>query len=135
VADKQDVANSNKPHMSFNIENELEKLKISIPLMKLMNKIAYRSQVMKSLSIGENIDTFKISDDQLEILFGPEFDEKLQEGDVSPFYVSLMIHDKILHNAMPDLGASQNVMPKVIMEKLTRISLNLELNSGYGISK
>ena len=28
------------------------------------------------------------------------------------------MHDKILHNAMLDLGASYNLMPKAVMEKL-----------------
>lgn len=40
------------------------------------------------------------------------------EGSIPPFYVSLNIHDKILHNAMFDSGASHNLMPKSVMEKL-----------------
>ena len=43
-----------------------------------------------------------------------------------PFYVSLNIHDKILHNAMLDSGASYKLMPKVIME-----SLGLEITRPY----
>lgn len=103
---------------SFSIEHELAKFKIPIPLTELMNKMTYRSQVMKALSIGENIYIVNVSDDQLEILFGPEVDCKLQYGDVPPFYISLNIHDKLLHDAMLDSGASHNLMPKVIMEKL-----------------
>ena len=34
------------------------------------------------------------------------------------FYICLNIHDVTLHNAMLDLGASHNLMPKVIMEEL-----------------
>jgi len=34
------------------------------------------------------------------------------------FYVSLTIHDKILHNFLLDIGASHNLMPKVVMEEL-----------------
>jgi len=34
------------------------------------------------------------------------------------FYVSLTIHDKILHNCLLDTGASHNLMPKVVMEEL-----------------
>jgi len=83
-----------------------------------MNKTAYRLQVMKALSIEEDTDTMNVSDDQPEILFGPEVNGKIQDGDVSPFYISLNIHDKILHNAMLDKGISHNLMPKVFMEKL-----------------
>ena len=40
------------------------------------------------------------------------------EGGTLPFYVSLNIHDKILHNDMFDSGTSHNLMPKSVMEKL-----------------
>lgn len=102
----------------FSIENEITKLKISIPLTKLVNNNIYRSQVLKELNVGEKIDTVNLNDGQLELLFGPEVDGKPQEGGVPPFYVSLNIHDKILHNAMLDSGASHNLMPKTVMEKL-----------------
>lgn len=91
---------------------------MSIPLTKLMNKTAYRSQVMKASSIRQDTDTINVSDDQPEIMFRPKVDGKLQDGDVPPFYISLNIHDKMLHNAMLDSGASHNLMPRVIMEKL-----------------
>jgi hypothetical protein len=38
--------------------------------------------------------------------------------DVPPLYVSLKIHEMTLHNTMLDLGASHNMMPKVIMDEL-----------------
>ena len=44
--------------------------------------------------------------------------EKTVDGGIPPFYVSLNIHDKILHNAMFDSSASHNLMPKSVMEKL-----------------
>ena len=37
---------------------------------------------------------------------------------VPPFYLSLRIHQFILHNSMLDSGASHNLMPKAIMERL-----------------
>lgn len=51
-------------------------------------------------------------------MFGIEVDGKPREGGVPPFYVNLNIHDKILHNAMLDLGAWHNLMPNIVMEKL-----------------
>jgi hypothetical protein len=50
------------------------------------------------------------------ILFGPHIYEK--EEYIVPFYVTLNIQDKMLHNCMLDVGASHNLMPKVVMEKL-----------------
>jgi hypothetical protein len=35
-----------------------------------------------------------------------------------PFYTSLNIHDKVLHNCLMDSGASHNLMPKTVMEEL-----------------
>ena len=35
-----------------------------------------------------------------------------------PFYTSLNIHDKVLHNCLMDSGASHNFMPKIVMEEL-----------------
>lgn len=60
-----------------------------------------------------------LSVEQPELLFWLEVEGKPQEGGVPTFYVSLNVHDKILHNViMLYLGASHNLMPKENMEKL-----------------
>jgi hypothetical protein len=56
--------------------------------------------------------------DHPTILFGPCVEEMDDTEDVPPFYVSLKVHDMTLHNTMLDLGASHNLMPKVIMDEL-----------------
>jgi len=43
-----------------------------------------------------------------------------------PFYTSLNIHDKVLHNCMMDSGAFHNLMPKTVMEEL-----GLEITKTY----
>lgn len=118
IIKQAELPNLSKIQASFNIENELEKKKILIPLIDLMNKNMYRPQVMKALNNGENTDFVSLNDDQCELLFGSEVEDKPQEEGVPPFYVSLNIHDKILHNAMLDSCASDNLMPKYVMEKL-----------------
>jgi hypothetical protein len=45
-------------------------------------------------------------------------DGQTENGFVTPFYISLNIHDLIFHHAMLDSGASHNLMPKVVMGKL-----------------
>ena len=50
------------------------------------------------------------------MILGPlieDIDESSQ-----PFYTSLNIHDKVLHNCLMDLGASHNLMPKFVMDEL-----------------
>jgi hypothetical protein len=43
-----------------------------------------------------------------------------------PFYTSLNIHDKVLHNFLMDLGASHNLMPNIVMEEIS-----LEIKKSY----
>jgi hypothetical protein len=43
-----------------------------------------------------------------------------------PFYTSLNIQDKVLHNCLMDSGASHNLMPKIVMEEL-----GLEVTKDY----
>jgi len=74
----------------------------------------------------ENRDDVNVLDDQPELLFSPEVNGKTVNGGVLPFYVSLHIHDKVLRNAMFDSGASHNLMPKSVMEKL-----NLDITRPY----
>ena len=63
-------------------------------------------------------DTVNLIDDHPKLLFGAEVNGQDDTDDVALFYISLNIHDLILHNTMLDSGASHNLMPKAIMEKL-----------------
>ena len=61
-------------------------------------------------------DTINIEDENPTITIGPHIEDR---SDASPpFYISLKIHEKILHNYLMDSGASHNVMPKVVMDEL-----------------
>ena len=88
------------------------------PLSELAKHEVYRSQISGSLKIYVNKDSVNVFDDQPELIFGPKVNGKIAKGQVPPFYVGLNIHEKILHNAMFDSGASHNLMPKSVMEKL-----------------
>eukprot|EP00253_Pinus_taeda_P019497 PITA_19497 len=68
--------------------------------------------------IDPMLDAVNVEDDQPELIFGPALNGESPESDVPPFYISFRIHDYVLHNAMFDSGASHNLMPKEIMEKL-----------------
>jgi hypothetical protein len=59
-----------------------------------------------------------VVDDKLELLFGLEVEGQNDIGFVPPFYISMNIHDKTLHNTMLDFGDSHNLMPKAVIEKL-----------------
>jgi len=86
----------------FNLEAEVGKLKIAVPLSELAKHDIYRGQISRTLQISVNEDLVNVFDDQLELIFGLEVNGKSVDGGVPPFYVSLNIHDKILHNTMFD---------------------------------
>jgi hypothetical protein len=102
------------------LESELDKLNIPIPLNELMKKNAYKSPMIKELNIelGVSSNNVNVVNDQPEFIFGLEVDGQIDIGSILPFYISLNIHDKTLHNAMLDSGACHNIMPKAVMEKL-----------------
>jgi len=129
--DKPKVKSLRKTSTTFILEGELAKMKIPIPLSELISKNAYRSQLIKVLSIEPEIgtkalnvgyanysDTVNLVDDQPELLFGPEVDGQTNNGVMAPFYISLNIHELILHSAMLDSGAYHYPMPKDVMENL-----------------
>jgi len=89
----------------FNLESEIGKLKISIPLLELAKHDVYRQQIQKSLQMLEVKDDVNDLDDTQELLFGLEVNGKTVNGAVLPFYIISHIHDKIFHNAMFDSGA------------------------------
>ena len=89
-----------------------------IPLTKIIKNDQYKFQVAKLLRVDQISDMVNVSYDHLELLFGPTVDGDLEDSEVPPFYLSLKIHDFILHNTMLYSGASHNIMPKAIMDKL-----------------
>ena len=126
VAVNKVETSTSKNQIPFSLEQEISKIKISIPLTELVAQIVYRNQIFKALNLEDKNDTVNLNDDQPELIFGPKIEGKYQEGPVPPFYVSLNVHDKIFHNAMHDSGASHNLMPKDVME-----SLGLEITRPY----
>jgi hypothetical protein len=117
-----------KTNTSYNFENELNKIKIPIPLVELAKNPTYRKQIAKVMGVYEpesHSDVINLEDDRPNITFGPHF--KGSKDNVAPFYITLNIHDQLLHNCMLDSGASHNVMPKMIMERL-----GLQITRPYG---
>ncbi|MCY6488346.1 hypothetical protein, partial [Actinobacillus pleuropneumoniae] len=84
----------------------------------VMKNSTYRGQISKMLNFDPMLDTVNVEDDQPELIFGLALNGESPESDIPPFYISLHLHEFVLHNAMFDSGASHNLMPKTIMEKL-----------------
>ena len=111
----------------FNLQNELSKLKISVPFNELLRNTEYRNTITKMVkNQGEwQSDILELNDDNPAISFGSKV-ENLESEEVPPFYLSLNVHDKVVHNAMLDSGASHNLMPNGVVE-----SLGLEVTRPY----
>jgi ribonuclease HI len=119
---------NDKAQGNFNLENEISKIKIPIPLVELAKNPVYRKQIAKMINFSEDesqADAINLEDDKPILVFGPHVEGA--RDTVAPFYITLTLFDHLLHNCMLDSGASHNVMPKAIMEKL-----GLEITRPYG---
>ena len=61
-------------------------------------------------------DCLNLQEERPMVVFGPHVEEL--DPSIAPFYVTLVIHDILLHNCMLDSGASHNLMPLAVMEQL-----------------
>jgi hypothetical protein len=81
------------------LENEINKIKIPIPLIELMKIDPFRKYVLKALQPPAHVtflDTINLEDENPAITIGLDIEDIYDVS--SPFYISLNIHEKILHN-------------------------------------
>ena len=108
---------------NFNLENELCKIKIPMPFTELIKNPSYKNSFLKmigSTSSQVPFDTVNLQEENPEFFIGLALEENT-ENDASaspPFYITLTIHEQMIHNCLLDSGASHNLMPKEVMEAL-----------------
>ena len=84
-----------------------------------MKNESFKKSILEALepnAIQASTDYVNLQDDKLVVILSPMI-ENCEDSSPS-FYVSLTIHDKILHKCLLDTGASHNLMPKVVMDEL-----------------
>jgi hypothetical protein len=99
-----------------------------VPLVELAKIPTYRKQIAKMINFSDvesHVDVINLEYDKPTIMFGPHFENA--RDFFAPFYITLIKHDHLLHNYMLDSGASHNVMPKAIMDRL-----GLKITRPYG---
>jgi ribonuclease HI len=112
---------------SFNFEHEIQKIRIPVPLTELIKHGEFKkrfSDLLKSEASSPSTDFISLQDERPAVVLGPMVEDR--DDSSPPFYTSLNIHDKVLHNCLMDSGASHNLMPKAVMEEL-----GLEVTRAY----
>jgi ribonuclease HI/uncharacterized small protein (DUF1192 family) len=112
---------------SFNFEHEIQKIRIPVPLTELIKHEGFKkrfSELLQSESTSLPTDSINFQDEKPAVILGPMIEDR--DDSSPPFYTSLNIHDKVLHNCLMDSGASHNLMPKIVMEEL-----GLEVTKAY----
>ena len=102
---------------SFNFEHEIQKIRIPLPLSELIKHEVFKKHLFELLQSEASclpIDSINLQDEKPAVILGPMVEDKNDSS--PPFYTSLNIHDKVLHNCLMDSQASHNLMPKTVME-------------------
>jgi hypothetical protein len=115
---KKDLITVERLAPPFSLQNEISKINISFPFNEILRNPQYRGKFSKIIKFEESSYSLYIQDDFPKIMFGPWAGTSDKSEDVPPFYISLRIHDMVLHNAMFDSGTCHNLMPKIIMDIL-----------------
>jgi ribonuclease HI len=80
---------------------------------------SFKKYILKTIdpkSISPSADILNIYDDKPTIVLGQMIEDR--DESCPPFYISLNIQEKTLHNCMLDSGASHNLMPKAVMDEI-----------------
>jgi hypothetical protein len=111
------VRESPKPFPSFSFEHEIQKIRILVPLSELVKNEDFKmslSKLLQSESPHPSTDSINLQYEKPAVILGPMVEDR--DDSSPPFYTSLNIHDKLLHNCLMDSRASHNLMPKIVME-------------------
>jgi hypothetical protein len=95
---------------SFNFEHEIQKIRIPVPLTELIKHEGFKkrfSELLQSEISSLPIDSINLQDEKPAVILGPMVEDMNDSS--PPFYTSLNIHDKVLHNCLMDSGASPSL--------------------------
>jgi hypothetical protein len=116
-----------KSPSSFNFESEIQKINIPVPFLELIKNEEFKKYLSKMLQPEHSsnaTDSVNLQDENPTVILGPLIEYR--DDSSPPFYTSLNIHDKVLHNCLMDSGESHNLMPKTVMDEL-----GLEITKTY----
>jgi hypothetical protein len=107
------------PPSSCSFENEIQKIKILVHFLELVkneNFKRYLSKMLHPKPSSYPTDSVSLQDEKPVVMLGPLVEDR--DDSSPPFYTSLNIHDKVMHNCSMDSWESHNLMPKTVMDEL-----------------
>jgi ribonuclease HI len=112
--------------LNFDLGGWINNAKVLVPVSELIKIPSQKERLLKAIdappkSIVEKQPTTTYQDTPVIL---QNWDRKNEKN--LPFYLSLLVNDKMLHNCMLDSRASSNVMTKKVMEQL-----NLRISRPY----
>jgi hypothetical protein len=112
--------------LNIDLGGWLSNAKILVPVSEIMKIPSQREKLLKAVHEPPKtvIQKQPITTYQDAPVILQNWDRS--NGKNLPFYLSLLVSDKVLHNCMLDSGASSNVMTKKVMEQL-----NLRISRPY----
>ena len=99
-----EIKEVDRPPTYFSLEHELSKINIIMHLIELMKNEPFKKSIMKVLQPTPSIvssDVISLQNENPTITVGPHIEDRYDAS--PPFYISLNVHDKILHNCLMDL--------------------------------
>lgn len=96
----------------------LSQVKLSIPLMEIVKLIDCRNETIKIINDVVKKDSKEQKDnEELPFIYlGTSVNEDSTK--VNPFFLTLLIKNKLVKNCMLDFGAVVNIMPHGVMKEL-----------------
>jgi hypothetical protein len=104
---------------SFIFDHEIQKIMIPVPLSDLIKHEDFKrclSKVWQPKPSSNPTYSVNLQDEKLVVILGSLVEDR--DDSSPPFYTSLNIHNKVLHNFLMDSSASHNIMPKIVMDEL-----------------
>lgn len=117
---------------SFDIANTLTQMKVFVPLLEMMKFPEYREKTLKVINgvskeeTKEHKQNSQNNDNPIPTIYLGSTITK-NPSQVDPFYLTLMINNKMIKNCMIDSGAAINVMPVGVMKEL---GMSVDTNFG-----
>jgi hypothetical protein len=100
VPDVKEIPKLTSP---FNFEHEIQKIRILVPLSELVKHEDFKrslSKLLQSEPSSHPSDSINLQDENPIVILGPMVEDR--DDSSPPFYTSLNIHDKVLHNCLMD---------------------------------